>query len=78
MEAAQDGDLDALQRAFPADCDATSVNRKDEDGRTALVSESFISIFEYVHAFTNDIIALGSSKQIEGWTTTFGVCQLPH
>jgi hypothetical protein len=44
MEAAKEGDLDALQRAFPADCDATSVNRKDEDGRTALVCGIFFMI----------------------------------
>jgi hypothetical protein len=78
MEAAKEGDLDALQRAFPADCDAASVNRKDEDGRTALVSGSFISVSECFRAFTNDIIALGSSKQIKGWTAALRVRQLPH
>ena len=62
MEAAQNGDLDALQRAFPVDCDATSLNRKDEDGRTALVSGSFDLNPCVCSCLTNDIIALGSSE----------------
>ena len=37
MEAAQKGDLDGVKRAFPEGCDTASVNRRDEDGRTALV-----------------------------------------
>jgi hypothetical protein len=37
MEAAQNGNIEALRNAFPEGCDAVSLNRKDEDGRTALV-----------------------------------------
>mmetsp|Transcript_47343 Transcript_47343/g.115290 ORF Transcript_47343/g.115290 Transcript_47343/m.115290 type:complete len:223 (-) Transcript_47343:197-865(-) len=36
MEAAQTGNLEKLQEAFPEGCDVDSVNRKDEDARTAL------------------------------------------
>jgi hypothetical protein len=37
MEAAQSGNLEKLESTYPEGCDADSVNRKDEDGRTPLV-----------------------------------------
>mmetsp|Transcript_4568 Transcript_4568/g.8978 ORF Transcript_4568/g.8978 Transcript_4568/m.8978 type:complete len:225 (-) Transcript_4568:37-711(-) len=36
MEAARDGNLEKLAEAFPEGCDKDSVNRRDEDQRTAL------------------------------------------
>lgn len=40
MEAAQLGNLESLENTYPEGCDADSVNRKDEDGRTPLVRDS--------------------------------------
>jgi hypothetical protein len=37
MEAAQTGNLEKLESIYLEGCDADSVNRKDEDGRTPLV-----------------------------------------
>ncbi|EKX41212.1 hypothetical protein GUITHDRAFT_153886, partial [Guillardia theta CCMP2712] len=36
MEAARDGNLAAIRQTYPEGCDIEYLNRKDEDGRTAL------------------------------------------
>ena len=39
MEAARDGNLAAIRQTYPEGCDMEYLNRKDEDGRTALVRD---------------------------------------
>jgi hypothetical protein len=80
MEASQEGDLEALQRALPEGCDASSINRKDEDGRTALVSQFLLCLFMVAQNLTDDVLssALGGSNQVSRKAATFRVCCISH